>query len=271
MSKRRTTRRPRRRTRQGPRILAFDIGGSHLKAALIDANGRMLSDKLRVKTPMPCPPAVLIRALVDLVQPLPAHDRIAIAFPGRIWHGRVLTAPNLGGAAWENFDLARALSKRLGGAPARIVNDAEMQGLGVIKCKGIEFILTLGTGAGTGLFRDGELMPHLELAHHPIVKNKTYEDYIGDAARKKDGRKRWSMHVAHAVDVLYQLIHYDRLYIGGGNATKLMVELPRNVTLVSNDAGIAGGAGLWRDAAGGDAGVGGKKKQAGGKKRRSKR
>jgi polyphosphate glucokinase len=247
-------RRTRRKTAHRLRILAFDIGGTHLKAALIDADGRMLSDKLRVKTPDPCPPRVLVDALVEMVRPLPRHDRIAIGFPGRIWHGRVLTAPNLGGEEWENVDLAGALSRRLGGAPARVVHDAEMQGLGVIKGKGVEFVLTLGTGAGTGLFRDGEVMPHLELAHHPIVKNKTYEDYIGDAALKKDGRKRWSKHVAHAVDVLYQLIHYDRMLIGGGNAGKISVDLPDNVTLVSNVAGIKGGAGLWRDAAGDPAG-----------------
>jgi polyphosphate glucokinase len=231
---------------RGPlRILAFDIGGSHLKAALLDARGRMLSERVSVDTPSPCPPNILIDTLTALVKPLPAHNRIAIAFPGRIVGGRIFTAPNLGSPAWSNFDLAGALARRLG-APARIVNDAEMQGLAVIRRRGIEFVLTLGTGAGTALYRDGEIMPHLELAHHPIHKSKTYDGYLGAKAFAKAGRKRWNKRVARAIDILYALIHYDHLYIGGGNAQNIDLSLPDNVTLVSNDAGIEGGAALWR-------------------------
>ena len=128
-----------------------------------------------------------------------------------------------------------------------MVNDAEMQGLAVISGKGLEFVLTLGTGAGTGLFRDGELMPHLELAHHPLYgKKKTYNDYIGNAALGKVGRKHWNKRVAHTIDVLMSLLHFDHLFIGGGNARKITFEGPAFLTIVDNDAGIAGGAALWK-------------------------
>ena len=90
-------------------------------------------------------------------------------------------------------------------------------------------------------------MPHLELAHHPIYKKKTYNDYIGDAALKKAGKKHWNKRIARMIDILYRLLHYDRLFIGGGNATKISICLPENATVVSNDAGIEGGAMLWRD------------------------
>jgi polyphosphate glucokinase len=228
------------------RILAIDIGGSHLKASIIDARGRMLTQKVEVKTPDPCPPHVMVDALVTLVQPLPAHDRISIGFPGFVRDGRVITAPHWVTKEWSNFELPKELSRRLHGAPARIINDAEMQGLAVIKGKGLEMVLTLGTGAGTGLFRDGDVMPHLELAHHPIRGNKTYDDYIGDAALKKVGVKRWNRRVARTVGILYALLHFDHLFIGGGNAANVSIQLPDNVTLVSNDAGIEGGAMLWR-------------------------
>jgi polyphosphate glucokinase len=120
-----------------------------------------------------------------------------------------------------------------------------MQGIAVIAGKGLELVLTLGTGAGTGLFRDGELMPHLELAQHPLHKSKTYNEYIGDAALKKTGTKHWNKRVRRTLDVLEKLLHFDHLFIGGGNARKIAFELPSSVTIVSNDAGLGGGGVLW--------------------------
>jgi polyphosphate glucokinase len=228
------------------RVLGIDIGGTYLKAAVLDAKGRMLTEKIRVKTPDPCPPRVMVRTLLGLVKPLPSYDHIAIGFPGAVRDGRVLTAPHWGNKPWQNFPLARTLSRRLGGAPARMINDAEMQGLAVIRGKGLELVLTLGTGAGTALFRDGELMPHLELAQHPIHKSSTYNEYIGAAALKRVGTKRWNRHVARTIDILHSLLNYDHLFIGGGNAPKITTRLPRDASVVSNDAGIEGGAALWR-------------------------
>jgi polyphosphate glucokinase len=228
------------------RVLGIDIGGSYLKAAVLDAHGRMLTEKLKLKTPDPCPPKVMVRALLQLVRPLAGYNHIAIGFPGVVRGGRVVTAPHWGTRAWANFALASALSRRLGNAPARLINDAEMQGLAVIRGRGLELVLTLGTGAGTALFRDGELMPHLELAHHPLHKSASYNEYVGDAALKKIGRKRWNRRVVRTIDVLHALLNYDHLFIGGGNAARITMRLPDNASLVSNDAGIEGGAALWR-------------------------
>src|SRR6202163_4876749 len=223
-----STARAGRRSAKALRVLGIDIGGSFLKAAVLDARGRMLTDKLKVKTPEPCPPKVMVRSLVRLVKALPSYNHIAIGFPGVVRDGRVLTAPHWGTKPWANFELAKTLSQRLGGAPTRLINDAEMQGLAVIRGKGIELVLTLGTGAGTALFRDGELMPHLELAHHPVSKNKTYDEYIGNAARDKAGNKRWNRRVEKIIGILSSLVNYDRLWIGGGNAANLNFELPGN-------------------------------------------
>ncbi len=233
-----------------PGILGIDIGGTNLKAGVVDARGKLLSDKQRVATPYPCTPDVMLRALVELAAPLPPYDRISIGFPGVVRDGKVLTAPHYGTEKWAGFPLAAELSRRLGGHPAKLINDAEMQGLYVVKGKGLELVLTLGTGAGTALFLGGALTPHLELAHHPIHKKKTYNDYVGDKALKKIGKKRWNKRVRKTIDILHALLFYDHLFVGGGNSAHVEGKLPLTITLVSNDAGIEGGAALWRESKG---------------------
>ncbi len=229
-------------------ILAIDIGGTGLKAAIIDAQGNMRTERVRVPTPHPCPPDLLVETLCKLVEPLvkahpPTH--VSIGFPGFVRDNRVLTAPNLGPQGWNDVPLAQMLGERLGNPSVRIINDAEMQGFAAIEGQGLEFVLTLGTGAGTALFRDGELMPHLELAHHPVSKNRTYDEYIGDAARRKAGNKRWNKRVEKIISILESLVHYDKLWIGGGNAARLTFDLPPNAATVPNERGIEGGARLW--------------------------
>nr|WP_227875540.1 MULTISPECIES: ROK family protein [Paraburkholderia] len=229
-------------------ILAIDIGGTGLKAAIIDADGTLRTERVRVATPHPCPPALLVDTLDALVKPLveqypPTH--VSIGFPGFVRDNRVFTAPHLGVKGWSNVPLAQMLGERLGNPSVRMINDAEMQGFAAIEGNGLEFALTLGTGAGTAMFRDGELMPHLELAHHPVSKKHAYDEYIGDEARRKVGNKRWNKRIEKVIGILESLVHYDKLWIGGGNAARLTFDLPPNVATVSNERGIEGGARLW--------------------------
>lgn len=231
------------------RILAIDVGGTGLKAAIIDADGQMKTERVRVDTPHPCTPDQLVDVLAKLVAPLIKQappTLMSIGFPGVVRNNRILTAPHFGIEGWHDIPLADSLAQRLGGLPVRMINDAEMQGFAAIEGRGLEFVLTLGTGAGTAMFRDGELMPHLELAHHPVSKKGVaYDEYIGEAAREKAGNKRWNRRVHKVIGILESLVNYDKLWIGGGNATRLKFELPPNVATVSNDAGIEGGARLW--------------------------
>jgi polyphosphate glucokinase len=227
----------------GPRTLAIDVGGTGLKASVLDQAGKMLADRIRVATPYPCPPKVLIQTLVALVAPFPVFDRISVGFPGVVREGRTLTAPHFGDRLWRDFPLAAALTKRLG-KPVRLLNDAEIQGFGIVKGRGLEVVLTLGTGAGTAVFRDGVLMPHLELAQHPIHDNQTYNDYIGSEALRRKGAKKWNRRVRKTIKILNSLLHYDVLYLGGGNGVKV-IDPPREVRVESNQAGITGGIRLW--------------------------
>jgi polyphosphate glucokinase len=228
-------------------ILTVDIGGTGVKASVIDLNGTKMADKVRISTPHPSPPGVLVEAIAQLVKPLPHFDRVAIGFPGAVRGNVILTAPHLGEEIWHGVNLAALVSQRLGGVPTKIVNDAEMQGLAVIKGRGLEFILTLGTGCGTGIFYNGQLAPHLELSTHPIHKKYTYDTFVGNEVLLKIGKKRWNKRVQRVIEALQGLTHYDHLYIGGGNSKYVTGELPDTITLVSNEAGIDGGAALWSD------------------------
>jgi polyphosphate glucokinase len=158
--------------------------------------------------------------------------------------GQVLTAPNLGNEDWQNFPLVASLTDRLA-KPARMLNDAEVQGLGVISGKGLECVLTLGTGMGFALFQDGRPAPHLELSQHPIHKGKTYDQFIGVAAYRVVGRKRWNRRLKRVLTNVTTLVGFETLYIGGGNAKEIELTLAPNIQIVSNQAGITGGVRLW--------------------------
>ena len=227
------------------RVLAIDIGGSGLKAAILDLNGDLLSERVRIETPKNLMPDALLQALVNLVEPFAAYDVVSVGFPGVVRKGVIITAPNLGTKQLKGFNLQLALEKQLG-KPARVLNDADMQGFAAIKGEGVEMVITLGTGFGSALFLDGELGPHLEISHIPFRKGEDYDQQVGNAARKKIGKKRWNRRVQRAIKNLRIMTNFDRLYIGGGNADKLKLELEPDIEVISNENGVRGGAWLWR-------------------------
>jgi polyphosphate glucokinase len=226
------------------RILAIDIGGTGLKAAIVAPNGRFLVERVRIETPHHCPPRQMVPLLVKLVRPLGAFDHVTIGFPGMVKRGRVISAPNLGTEQWHGFALEHAMGRRLG-KPVKLLNDADVQGLAVVRGDGLELVCTLGTGFGTAWFRDGELMPHMDLAHLAVHKKNDFDAYIGDKTRRKIGDKHWNKRVKKLVAVLDTVFAYDHLYFGGGNSARIDLELPRNVSIVDNDAGMSGGAFAW--------------------------
>jgi polyphosphate glucokinase len=235
------------KTMNQPRTLAIDIGGTGIKAALLDNDGSMIGERQRVPTPAkPIAPEALVHAIEEAASPLGDFERVSVGFPGYVRDGRVLTAPNLGSEVLAGFDLQSALARHWG-KPVRVLNDADVQGFGAIEGHGVEMVLTLGTGAGTAIFRDGEIMPHLELAHHPVSGNKTYDEYIGNTAREKKGKKAWNKRVAKVIEILRVVIRFDHLYLGGGNAKHIDFALPPDVTIVPNTDGLTGGIRLWRE------------------------
>jgi polyphosphate glucokinase len=240
--------------------LAIDVGGSGIKASVLDDVGQMEQDRVRIPTPYPLSPQKLITVIVDLVKPLPVYDRVSLGFPGMVRHGRILSAPHFvspdgpGGvpvpklvAAWESADLEADLARALG-KPTKVANDADVQGSAVVAGQGLELVLTLGTGVGTAFFHDGHLLPHFEFSHTPFRKGGTYNEQLGESARQNVGTKKWQRRVLDAIETFRALTFFDWCYIGGGNSQRITADLPANVILVDNSAGILGGIKLWERA-----------------------
>jgi polyphosphate glucokinase len=227
------------------RTLCIDIGGTGLKAIVLDERGQKLTDRVRVETPKPATPETVVAALLVLVKPLAPFDRVSVGFPGVIVGGSTKTAPNLD-KSWKNFELKESLERRLK-RPTRVLNDAGVQGFGVIEGKGLEMVITLGTGMGCALYIDGKYVPNLELAHHPFKGKKTYEDYVGAKALDKVGKKKWNKRVGEVLAQIEPIWNPRRIYVGGGNAKHLRLDLPPHVRITDNVAGLLGGIRLWED------------------------
>jgi polyphosphate glucokinase len=223
---------------------AIDVGGTGVKGLLLDERGKPISERIRVATPQPATPEKILEVLNDIAEKLQGFDRVSVGFPGVVKRGATLTAHNLS-PQWVGFELEKVLARRWR-KPVRVCNDAAVQGYAAINGKGLELVITLGTGFGSSLFINGTLVPGLELAHHPWRKGKTYEDELGKKALEKYGKKRWNKLLEKAIAQLDSLFNYDHLFIGGGNADKINFSLPAHATRVPNEDGLLGGVALWK-------------------------
>ena len=241
--------------------LAIDCGGGGIKASVLDAAGTMRSRPLRVPTPYPLPPALLVKTLLEVGTRLPAADRVTVGMPGMIRHGVVVATPHYVTRAgprtrvdpdlvaeWSGYDMRSALADAFG-LPALVFNDAEVHGAGVVAGTGLELVLTLGTGLGCALFDGGLLAPHLELSQAPVRWGMTYDTYVGEPERRRLGDAFWSRRVRGVVDGLRPVFRWDRLYLGGGNSRLIRPEqlarMGDDVVVVPNTAGIVGGVRAW--------------------------
>ncbi len=231
-----------------PVTLAFDIGGTGIKSMLLDYRGKPISERERIETPQPATTEAVLAVMDTQAQQAKAKggfDRVSIGFPGVVKRGVTWTAHNLH-PSWVGFEFEKVTNRKWR-KPVRVMNDAAVQGFGAINGRGVELVITLGTGFGSSLYSNGRLTPGLELAHHPWRKSKTYEDDLGKLGLAKHGRKRWNKLLEKAIHQLYDLFNYDHLYIGGGNATKVDIALPPHVTRIPNDDGLLGGVMLWKE------------------------
>jgi polyphosphate glucokinase len=228
------------------KILCIDIGGSHIKGAIHNEAGEIKSAYIKFDTPLPATPEKVLEVIQQLAAASEGYEKISVGFPGYIKDGIVITAPNLGTDAWHNFNLSYELATLLG-KPAKVVNDADMQGLGIASGKGFEIVATIGTGFGTAFLYNGQLLPHLELAHHPISKDRDYDEYIGQKALDEAGKEKWNKRMIKVLSVLKTVFNYDHLYLGGGNASKIKFPLENNISIVKNIDGLKGGARLWKE------------------------
>lgn len=226
-----------------PLTLAIDIGGSKIKMLVLNASGEPVTERTRCDTPRPAVPDAILAAIESQLTMHGDYHRISIGFPGVVIDGVTMNAANLH-QDWQGFNLAKAV-RDMAFVPVRVANDADIQGYGAIHGHGVELVITLGTGFGSSLFVDGLLVPNLELGHHTFEQDLTYEQLLGQAARKESGNQAWRARLLRAIDQLEALFNPTRILIGGGNAKKIKVELPENVEISENIAGILGGIKLW--------------------------
>jgi polyphosphate glucokinase len=226
-----TAKRGKRKAGASPRVLAIDIGGSHVK---ILATGE--SERRRVVSG----PKMTARQMVDDVKTLAKgwdYDVIAMGYPGPVLHNKPVLEPHNLGGGWCGYDFEAAF-----GCPVRIVNDALMQAIGSYE-GGRMLFLGLGTGFGSAVIVDNVAQP-MELAHFLYKKGRTFEDYVGEAGLKRLGKKKWRKEVADVVERLTAALEPDYIVLGGGNAEKLD-PLPPKCRLGDNANAFTGGFRLW--------------------------
>jgi polyphosphate glucokinase len=216
------------------RILAIDVGGSHVKTRV---SGRR--DMRQFESGPKMTPRQLVTRVHELNGDL-QFDAVSIGYPGVVVHGKIIAEPYNLGRGWVGFDFRKAF-----GRPTHLMNDAAMQALGSYE-GGRMLFLGLGTGLGSALIVDGVIAP-MELAHLPYKRRRTYEDYLGDRGRARLGPKKWRREVALVVDQLRGALEADYVVIGGGNARKLK-KLPKTARLGNNDFAFLGGFRVWRSA-----------------------
>lgn len=212
-------------------VLTVDVGGSHVKML---ATGRRKPRK--VVSGASYTPEELVRDVRAATADW-SYDAISIGYPGPVAHDRIRREPVNLGCGWTGFDFARAF-----GMPVRVVNDAALQALGSYE-GGRMLFLGLGTGLGTALIVDGTLVD-LELGHLPYRKRRTFEQWVGDAARRRLGLAEWKAHVAAAITLLRAATNAEYVMLGGGNV-RFFGRLPRGVRRGKNANAFRGGARLW--------------------------
>jgi len=227
--------------------LAVDIGGGSIKVLALDDQGAPINEPLTRPTPVPATPAAVFELIHDMSDTLPPHRRVSVGFPGVVKQGVAHNAPNLGSELWRGVRLNQGLTQLLK-RPVRAVNDADLQGLGVVRGEGVELVLTFGTGLGAALFTEGVLVPNLELGHHPMRDGQTYEDLVRDSELKRIGPTEWTARVLDAIAQAEPLFNYDVLHLGGGNARHLQAQLPENVRVFSLAEAMRGALKLWDEA-----------------------
>ncbi|MGE9291422.1 MAG: polyphosphate--glucose phosphotransferase [Puniceicoccales bacterium] len=240
------------------KAIGIDIGGSRIKAAVVDTvEGAMLTKRQRIDTPRPATPKAVIEACEEVVKPFGEITRIGVGFPGVVRDGTVLTAQNLH-PEWIGFSLEESLSLRLK-RPVKALNDADAAGVAEIRfgagagVDGSVILLTIGTGLGSALFTDGNLVQNTEFGRMFFGRKREAEAFVSETAKDRDDlsneewAERFEEYLAHL-----EALYWPKLIIVGGGGAKKFPEVKdliktrcelRHATS-KNKAGIIGAA-LW--------------------------
>lgn len=237
-------------------VLGIDIGGSGMKGGLIDSvSGEMVSERFRIPTPISRHPNEMAQVFKEIVNQFNYKGPIGCGFPTVIKHG-ICKGPGNLHHDWKNLNVEDLFSEACG-SPVTVINDADAAGYAVINYgigkgkKGLVIIITIGTGLGSGVFLDGQLIPNFELGQIPYRKHNKIENWAAASAKdhKNLSFKKWGKRFNKFLELVELLIRPDHIILGGGTSDDfdqfkkwIKIETPVVPAQLGNTAGIVGAA-----------------------------
>ncbi len=240
-------------------ILGIDIGGTGIKVAPVDIiQGKILEDPRKEATPRPATPESVVSVLKKMVKSVHWEGPVGCGFPGIVKNGIIYSAANLDNG-WMEFSLKNALEKQIS-SPASVINDADAAGLAEMRHGvgrkwnhsggGVVLFFTLGTGIGSAVFNNGQLVPNTEFGHMEM-RGKDAEKWAATVIREKENLswKDWGARVNEFLQRMEHLFSPDVIIIGGGISEDpqkffpyLHVKAELLAAKMANEAGIIGAA-----------------------------
>lgn len=237
-------------------ILGIDIGGSGIKGAIVDTKkGELISDRIRIPTPKPATPEAISEVIKTICQQLQWSNIVGVSFPTIIKKGRAMHFGNLE-KSWKGTQVDKLFEQHSNNS-FFVVNDADAAAMGVMEFgvgkaeKGLVITITLGTGIGSGVFFNGELLSNFELGRLYGKKGDIMELFASDAARKRNDWdfKKWGKRLNFFLSHIEKSFNPDLIIIGGGVSKKIDhfkryidIETPFKSAELKNNAGIVGAA-----------------------------
>ncbi len=237
-------------------VLGIDIGGSGIKGALVNSlTGEMLTKKYRIPTPPSRKPKDMAKVVAELAKHFNHKGPIGVGFPTVIKHGRCKSPGNLH-KKWLGVNVKELFSEATG-LPVTVVNDADAAGYASMNYgigkgkKGLVVMITIGTGLGSGVFLDGELIPNFELGQIPYKKYKKIELWAAASAKEREGLtyEEWGIRFNKFLEYVELIIAPDLIILGGGTSKHfdqfkdyIKIDTPVIPAELRNQAGIVGAA-----------------------------
>jgi polyphosphate glucokinase len=238
------------------KILGIDIGGTGIKAAVVDTKtGELLSERHRIDTPKPATPEAVAKVVKQMVTHFKWTKAVGCSFPTTIVDGKCIHSGNLS-EKWLNVKVDKLFRKECK-IPFYVSNDADLAGLAEVSLgagkneKGVVIVITIGTGIGSGLFYNGKLIPNLEIGKMLHSDGKIIEYFTADSVRKKEGLtlKNWALRFDVLLNYAKVVFSPSLIILGGGISKRydgfkeyLTSDVKVKVAEFRNNAGIIGAA-----------------------------
>jgi polyphosphate glucokinase len=206
-------------------LLGLDVGGSSIKSALVDVTaGRTVTPLQVTPTAVPSTPGQVLQQCLQLDRQHRAQGTVGLAFPSVVQHGIARTAANVD-KSWIGYAGGQRLSELIG-RPVIFINDADAAGIAEMEAgagrgeRGVVIMLTFGTGIGSAVFLDGQLLPNTEFGHMEF--HGVDAEHIASARERTAERLDWPSWCARVNDYLARLhaLFWPDLFIIGGSISE---------------------------------------------------